>query len=313
MKAPFTEWAGSYIHRGFSPLPICLGFKHPSYDGRNMKDWSQYCTRPAEPWKVARWERANDLGICLAMGYGGLIGVDVDDPIAYGAVREVFGSLKAPAKIGQRGATAFFFDPTGEIKSKTIRAKGDGPGKIGGALVEFMGWGRQSVIPPTIHPKTNRPYKWHNGSLTGVRPFELPTITQGHISALVSLLEPHSYKPKPFEVSEDIKAKIEIEERERRRYEAYASASLRNTLSTLSTQGKGGRNQALFNAACALSWIMRAGIVSQQSLTDSLMEACTANGLRKENGDRDTLATIARAFDKTKGDGVPVLRDRERV
>ena len=108
----------------------------------------------------------------------------------------------------------------------------------------------------------------------------------------------------------DIKAKIEIEERERRRYEAYASASLRNTLSTLSTQGKGGRNQALFNAACALSWIMRAGIVSQQSLTDSLMNACTANGLRKENGDRDALATIARAFAKTQHTGIPTLKER---
>ena len=311
MMAPFDAHADGYLARGFSPLPIEIGFKHPSFDGHNMKGWSRYCSRPAQAWRIQKWKGGN-LGICLAMGFNNLIGVDVDDPLAYGAVREVLGPLRAPAKIGQRGATAFFYDPTGEIKTKIFRAKGAAPGKIGGALVEILGWGRQSVIPPSIHPKTGRAYRWHNASLDGLTPSDLPVITAAHIGAIGEILKPHRYEPKPFEIDQNEVKKIEIEEAERRRYERYAEVARSNTISNLSGQSHPGRNQALYNATCALAWTVKADIFSRSTIEADLMEACKSNGLITDNGEKDARDTIKRAFSRTANAGIPKLKERAR-
>lgn len=312
MTSPFTQWARSYLDRGFSPLPIVPGMKHPSYDGHNMTRWSQHCTKPVGLRHLQNWERADNLGLCLATGYGNLIAVDVDDARAYGATREIFGPMKAPAKVGQRGATAFFYDPTGLIKTKIIRAKGDAPGKIGGALVEFLGWGRQTVLPPSIHPRTGRPYRWHNGDLESCRPEDLPIITAYHIAMMVEALKPWAYQPKPFEVSASVAAKIALEEAERRRYERYADKVRAIVLPNLANQSHPGRNQALFNAAASLWWMAHAGIVPLTQLTAELLAACESNGLTQANGLHDATATIKRAFARAATKGIPTLAERAR-
>lgn len=311
MITPFTQWAEHYIDWGYSPLPVAFGFKHPSFNGHSMKNWSIHCTEVASERRIAQWKRAGNLGICLAMGFNGLIGVDVDDPRAYAAVREVFGSRRAPYKVGQRGATAFFCDPTGKITTKIFRAANPN-GSIGGALVEILGWGRQSVIPPTIHCRTNRPYEWHRGSLAGEGPSALPRITQDDIAALGCLLGPLSYHPKSIEISDTAKRKVEIEEFERRRYEAYGSKAIDNTLRNLAGQGAGSRNEALFRAACAISWVTRTDppVMSAEELAEKLLAACRSNGLVKDNGEPDTKATIARAFKRTANEGIPELKER---
>lgn len=313
MKSIYGTHQRSYVERGYSPLPVSPGWKHPSFGGHGMKGWSKYAHGAPEEWRRVLWSK-RELGICLCMGFNGLIGVDVDDMRAFQAAKEVFGELRAPVKIGRKGATAFFYDPTGKISTKVVRAKPEEEGKQGDVLIEFLSFGRSSTIPPTVHPQAQRPYRWHNGSLEDLTPTQLPIITAEHISQTMEVLKP--YLPKLTEMSvitASVKPNIiDIDVHQRRRYEGYAHAALRRTIESLANHTKGGRNAALFNAACSLAWTLSAGIVPRETLKTKLIEACMENGLIQANGLRDALSTIERGFAKAANDGLPVLKERAR-
>src|SRR5262249_18515640 len=94
-------------------------------------------------------------GIGIRCGDNGIIGLDFDDDDAALIISDV---LPEPlvCKVGERGWTAFyqadfhvpsenFYDPNGRL------------------VMQVLGRGRQTVIPPSIHPDTKKPYYWPNG------------------------------------------------------------------------------------------------------------------------------------------------------
>lgn len=309
MKSIFAKWAPSYIKRGFSPLPISPGLKLPSNNGFNLRGWQVYGEAVASADTLRKWSRGAN-GISVATGYNGLIAIDADDARAYPAIREVFGHLCPPAKVGQRGATAFFFDPTGMIGNRNIRAKDKPDGTRDGMLVEILSKGRQAVLPPTIHPKTGKPYRWRNGTLEHCRPADLPVVTQAHIDDLERLLAPIAAERKVIAFEKVEPRRIDFNDRERKRMEAYALAALTNQVNRLGMQGKGGRNGLLFSAVCTLGKFVHSGVLGQDRLQKSLIEACERNGLIKDNGTTDALKTIARGLKFSVGDALPNLAER---
>ena len=185
----FSRWALSYWARGFSPIPILAGTKAPGAGGRLLEGWTQYCADAADKGQLAAWAQDKTCGLAVCTGYNGLIAVDVDSLKANAAVKSVLAGMGAPVKIGQRGCTAFFRDPSGEIRSSDFRATpviGPDGKRHQETLVQILAAGRETVLPPTVHPDTRKPYYWHQGSLENCRIDDLPIITPGHIGALGS-------------------------------------------------------------------------------------------------------------------------------
>ena len=109
----FASLALSYLARGFSPIPILAGTKAPGVNGRLLDGWAQYCKEAADKGQLAAWAQDKTAGLAVCTGFNGLVAVDVDSAKAVAAVRAVFGGMGAPVKIGRRGSTAFFRDPSG--------------------------------------------------------------------------------------------------------------------------------------------------------------------------------------------------------
>jgi hypothetical protein len=309
MTSPFSEWAWSYIQRGFSVVPIAAGSKRPGCKGWSGADWSKYCREQADVEQIREWSRDPAAGIGLCCGYGGVITVDVDDARAYPAVREVFGERAAPTKKGMKGASGIFRDDTGLILPKKFSRP------EGGHFVEILGPGNQTVLPPTIHPgdpsrgiPSPGPYKWVRGSLESLR----ATITKDDIARLGALLAPLMVRPEAEEAPQPAVDAKEILERleklssfEQRRYRGMAEPFLNSVARNLGAKGVGGRNSGLYAAARSVGWATSAGYLSPSIAEAKLLSACNKNGLAKEKTQGDMKRSIRNGLNNP--DGLPDL------
>jgi hypothetical protein len=112
--------------------------------------WSRLSTERQCVSSRARYARspiAYNVGVVL--GWRGLVAVDfdTDDTVHLLAMLEVLPPIRA-AKRGRRGFTAFYFDPSGDIRTERL------------GIVEVLARGTQTVIPPSLHPLTGLPYIW---------------------------------------------------------------------------------------------------------------------------------------------------------
>jgi hypothetical protein len=155
-----------------------------------IKGWTQrFCDeRPTEAEVATIWSAGHRGGNSLdGVGvacHGGLVAIDVDsdDPGVVDRIRLIMPEIDAaPACIGRRGFKAFFRSEDGENR----RELNIGARSTGGAL-EVLHWYHQAVIPPTIHPKTRRAYRWRdeNRTLLTTPLHALPTLTATQIEEL---------------------------------------------------------------------------------------------------------------------------------
>lgn len=181
------ESAAVALHRcGYSPLPIYAGDKKPgvyggvSADGTkgpwyDLKGWQQLCIERKSEAAVAAWGRMSDAkggGIGVACGYGGLVAIDIDDDDLVAPILDVLPPVLV-AKRGRFGQTAFM--RTAEPMPSTPY---DGPD---GRLLDFLSVGRQTVLPPTLHPELGQPYHWTTERTLLNTPLEdLPAFTSEH-------------------------------------------------------------------------------------------------------------------------------------
>jgi P4 family phage/plasmid primase-like protien len=149
----FGDWSERYIETGLSVIP--LNGKRPF-----LTDWQTHCDTLAEPEVLAHWLKSyadSNIGLCLGKA-SGVVAVDVDsddDKIVH-IVNEILPASQA-IKVGKKGFTAFY--KWLDYPNKNMR---DGSGNM---VVEFLNSGRQTVLPPSIHPDTRRAYEWR-GSVT---------------------------------------------------------------------------------------------------------------------------------------------------
>ena len=175
MANPFLPQASVYdacrdaLHaNGYSPLPIGPGTKTPMVfkDGEYVKihGWQN----PNRPMTVVPQPGAG-VGVRLGLQRCGLylVAMDWDDDELSNEAMACFPS--AVCKAGRRGHTAFFKSRR-EIPSKDYRFKG-------ACRLQVLSSGRQTVIPPSVHPDTNVPYWWLSDfTLENVRLENLPEI-----------------------------------------------------------------------------------------------------------------------------------------
>jgi hypothetical protein len=138
-------------------VPIIPGTKRPGVllkdEWVGLPEWqNRYKKRPPSKRELARWSQG-DTGVGVIGGAGGMVALDVDtdDSTIRAALAAVVPGTTV-RKIGKRGETLFFHAPhvTASKRWLTVDKK---------VICELIGPGRQTVIPPTIHPDTNAPYR----------------------------------------------------------------------------------------------------------------------------------------------------------
>jgi hypothetical protein len=232
--------------------------------------------------------------------------IDTDDADVMAAIGR---ALPRPnvAKAGRRGCVLFF------------RAEGDIPGrdfmlpkvdgKPGKPLVSILST-RKTVLPPSVHPDTGKPYRWLTGSRTlfNTPAGELVPVTAQHIAALERALRPWCPPPPPAPVPMAPRWQGKADSAMRK----YAERALEGRAAELAGMAaNSGRNQGLFTATRYLGKYVAHGVLSEGELTAALAGACKANGLwtdRSSGAARGCMATIRSGLKLAAGDGLPVLR-----
>jgi hypothetical protein len=190
MASNLADTALALYGNGYSVLPIVPHNlplkgrgKAPGTDFP-MVGWQDYCIERASIHTTAAWGRRMDRrggGLGLACGFGGLVAVDIDDESLIAPLRMVLPEIVV-AKVGRKGLTAFY------------RADKPLPSRNYSGLLDFLSGGKQTVLPPSIHPDTGRPYVWITArSLFDMALQELPLITVEHVAAMEQVLRAHGW------------------------------------------------------------------------------------------------------------------------
>ena len=160
MKKPASNkpeaWALYYASLGLAVVPIIPGTKRPP-----MKSWQQDAS--TDPEKIRSWwSRWPDYGVGFVTGEksGGVVVTDLD----YHPERGIDGPGELEAWESVNGKT----EPTWEAVSGSggvhrFYIAADNPPRsqhLINGQVDFQADGALIVLPPTIHPKTGKPYTW---------------------------------------------------------------------------------------------------------------------------------------------------------
>lgn len=146
----FAHFAEKYLELGIVTLPIAPGGKAPK-----LKNWTQIFHDDID--HLIEKYPSHGIGVLCGKA-SGVIALDIDDD-------SILDKLpKSPvAKRGAKGETRFF------------RYNGEQSINFNGG--ELLSDGRQTVIPPTIHPDLKKPYFWTTeDTLLDFDPENLPTL-----------------------------------------------------------------------------------------------------------------------------------------
>jgi len=150
------DWALYYASLGLAVVPITKGTKHPP-----MKSWQKEATQ--DPEKIREWwSRWPDAGVGVVTGEksGGLAVIDLDQHPEDGrrgvellqAWEQENGRLPETwtATTGSGGRHLFFRTESSMKRQQHLYDN----------QVDFQADGALVILPPTIHAKTGRAYKW---------------------------------------------------------------------------------------------------------------------------------------------------------
>src|SRR5262249_7701400 len=172
---------------GFFPLLIGPGSKAPHRFVPSTNTFELFTGWQKRPTPLATPQPG--AGIGLRCG-GGIVALDYDDEEAALRVSEAMGDSHVN-KAGRAGGTAFFRADF-PVNSENF---GNDDGEL---MLQVLSDGRQTVIPPSIHPDTGRPYRWTNGaSLYDTPPDRLPALPRDYRERIIALGYQAGGKKKP--------------------------------------------------------------------------------------------------------------------
>lgn len=187
MTSPYGLVGEKLVQRGYSAIPIVPGEKRPGDFKRGewigAFNWERFCDRLPTHFEYGLWSTWPDAGVCVTLGRASnLIAIDFD----YGSdeVRATLEALLPPSpvrKTGAKGYTAFY--RFSGIASRKFQ--------VGGvSVIEVLSHGKQTVLPPTIHPE-GMPYKWiTQETLESTLAKELPQLPDDLIQRIEKALAP---------------------------------------------------------------------------------------------------------------------------
>jgi hypothetical protein len=191
-ETPFSLVGPKLYDMGYNPIPIMPGDKKPGMmvgdEWRLFKGWNEFCvTRPSRV-QIEQWTRWPLAGVGVACGLG-LICIDIDIEEAVEPLLAILPPSPVQKK-GRKGISLFYRGNTEIIRSKNFRT----PERVG--LVDLLAEGKQTVIPPSIHPDTNEPYYWWTDeTLADYRLEELPELPGDIAEKIAEVLRQFGYDP----------------------------------------------------------------------------------------------------------------------
>src|SRR5215813_6099806 len=152
----FDAQAPIYRAAGYRVVPIGPGTKYPAiHQGFGsyipLVGWPNSCVTNPQPAAGIGLICGEPLVACDIDSDDEALGVELIDAITDGAGTTI-------TKIGKRGQTLLLRPPPGvAVKSRKFLINGS-------TAFEMLAEGRQTVLPPTIHPDLKAPYRWGNGA-----------------------------------------------------------------------------------------------------------------------------------------------------
>jgi len=183
----FITTATRLVERGYSVIPIIPGEKRPGeHKGDQwvgMAKWQRYCDRSPTRFELDLWAKWPGKSICLALGRASNVtAIDFD----YGSpeVRTALEACLPPSpvkKMGAKGYTAFYRGFS--VASKKYLLDGV-------SVVEVLAHGKQTVLPPSVHPDGMN-YQWTTpDTLEDLTASELPELPHDIHDRIAKALEP---------------------------------------------------------------------------------------------------------------------------
>jgi hypothetical protein len=193
MESPFAQVGPALLSLGYSPIPIMPNDKKPGYmngegEWRLLSGWNQYCTERPKAFQVNLWTKWPNAGVGVACG-NGLICIDIDREEIVAPLTAIL-SPSLVQKKGRKGISLFYRGNTDVIRSKNYRT----PDRVG--LVDLLAEGKQTVLPPSIHPDTGEPYYWWSDFTLEDTPLNQLTELPEDIAAKIAVvLKDFGYDP----------------------------------------------------------------------------------------------------------------------
>ena len=176
-------------------------------------------------------------------------------------------------------------------------------------LVELLGPGRSTTLPPSIHPKAGRPYAWATTrTLLDTTPDELPVLLPEDVLAIEKALSPWIEPPKPIRAPVRAISSTDLDEAQRRRQESYGLKILDEECRALAGMAKdSGRNRKVYDVACRVGRWVHHGLIQECHVVDAIVSACVANGLFAEDGRLSVIKSAHSGLSKSVNDQLPLL------
>lgn len=193
--SPYARDGARLVDMGYSAIPVMPGSKRPGSmsmgEWYGDMNWSRYCDRLPTEIETHIWSRWPDAGVCVAVDHNlKVIDVDTDDTEIRAAIEAVI----PPSPVKKRGAKGYsaFYRGSADIVSRPFSLVL--PGGFESRIIDLLAHGRQTVLPPTIHPDIQKPYEWlTEDTLLDTSPDQLPSLPDNISELLEAALKPFGH------------------------------------------------------------------------------------------------------------------------
>jgi len=282
--------------------PIITGWQNFSsqpLDRRDMELPEHKKLKPTTPEIIKDWWRQYPQGnvgvLCRELAH-----VDLDMIEAWPLIKTIL-PITPAIKQGARGLGFFYkpsaIDPIHRSRTFINRHTGE-------CILEFLATGRQTVLPPSIHPFTGLPYYWVGCPEWEVLPMEgidglgalSVELSQNHLDQIEALLLAHGLIRAPRE--RGLALDGEMQDCDRVRYEAILRLRLPEHLEKARAAMAGGRQDAVNGCAYAMAKFIRVGMVDEKWLEGALRGISEDNGYISEHGSKRFMRDFTKAVDE---------------
>jgi len=176
------ELAVTLLRNGYHPIWLKTGTKTPGRNG-----WAENLS--TEQTVTQDFRVPGNIGLMQGVvaadkTFGVAIDIDLNDHPLICCVQAAIGN-DCPQKRGKKGVT-FLLRGIGDIRSQTLHDYREGKRPA----IDILAKGKQTVIPPSVHPDTGEPYNWVTKLTPSTVPYsELPLIDESAIKEIKAFLK----------------------------------------------------------------------------------------------------------------------------